>query len=88
MTDVKEHPKVVEIHIDHKLYKVAPGMLTGAQLRAIPSPPISEAYDLWLEQPGDDEKIGDQQSVTLENGMQFYSASREINPGADIDAVA
>lgn len=82
--------KEVVIHIDHKQYKVTDDALTGAQLRAVASPPISGEYDLWLEVPGpgDDQKVGDQQAVPLKNGMHFYSVLREINPGADRDGVA
>lgn len=75
--------KDVVIHIDHKQYKVSEEVMNGSQLRATASPPISGEYDLWLDAPGpDDEKVGDQQSVTLRNGMHFYSVLREINPGA------
>ena len=82
--------KDVVIHIDHKQYKVTEEVMTGSQLRVTAKPPISGDYDLFLEVPGpgDDQKIGDAQSVTLKNGMQFYSVPREINPGGNSDGVA
>lgn len=70
------------IHIDKKLYKVSDAALTGAQLRSLPTPPISAEYDVLLEVPGeDDEILFDDRVVLLENGMHFFSAPRNITPG-------
>lgn len=73
----------IPIIVDHKQYKVPPGTITGAQIRALPTPPIGADRDLWQEVPGgDDLKIGDSVTVTLKPGMHFYTAPSSINPGA------
>lgn len=70
------------IHIDRKKFDVEAEALTGAELRKLPETDISEEYDVFLEVPGgEDEPIADTKSVTLENGMHFFSAKRNINPG-------
>lgn len=77
-----DHGREESIHIDKKLYKVDGPALTGAQLRALPSPPISAEYDLLLEVPGgEDRLITDGETVELKNGMHFFSAPRNITPG-------
>jgi hypothetical protein len=75
-------PTQVVIHIDKKEYKSGAEELTGAQLRTLADPDIGAQFDLWLEVPGkEDEKIGDDETVELKNGMHFFSAPRQINPG-------
>lgn len=70
------------IHIDKKKYTVEAESLTGAQLRALPDTDITAEYELMLEVPGgEDDSIGDEQTVTLKNGMHFFSAPRNITPG-------
>lgn len=76
-------PKKINIHIDRKPYKVTAEKLTGTEIRAIPEPPVGPEFDLWLEVPGgEDEKIGNDQVVKLEEGMHFFSAHSHINPGS------
>jgi hypothetical protein len=83
--EAKKHERqdVFVIHIDSKEYKVTENALTGSQIRAISKPPIGSDRDLILEVPGpgDDRKIKDSESVTMKNGLQFYSAPKDINPG-------
>jgi hypothetical protein len=72
----------IPINLDHKQYKVAPGTITEAQLRALPAPPLGADLDLWQDVPGgDDLKIADGQVIAIKPGMHFYSAPRTINPG-------
>lgn len=74
--------KQIVIHIDRKQFKVAEGALTGAQLRVLPDPDVGPEFDLWLEVPGgEDQQIGNEESVTLKNGMHFFTAPSVINPG-------
>ena len=77
-----EDKKKYTTHIDKKKYTVEVGELTGAQLRALPEPDISAQYELLLEVPGgEDDPIGDSQTVQLTSGMHFFSAPRNITPG-------
>ena len=49
---------------------------------AADEPDISEDYDLWVEQPGqDDRKLEPGEIVALRNGMHFASVQRATNPG-------
>jgi hypothetical protein len=84
MTPQPPKPKTTTtIHIDKAQFKVAEDALTGAQLRALPSPPIGADFDLYLEirGPGDDRLVTDADSIALENGMQFFTAPSTIAPG-------
>jgi hypothetical protein len=71
------------IHIEQKEYKISEGSLTGTQIRELAKPPIGSDRDLFLEVPGpgDDRKIKDSESVAMKNGLHFYSAPKDINPG-------
>jgi hypothetical protein len=79
-----EHPELIPIQIDHKPFRVPGPTITGAALRALPTPPIGPDFDLWQDVPGgDDTKIRDDTVVTLRPGMHFHSAPGTINPGAN-----
>lgn len=88
-TDEKTADKVnqhdIRIQIDRVHYEVSTQVMTGAQLRAVPPPPqgpIGADRDLFLVVPGGtDEKIADDQPVNLHNGMRFFTAPAQINPG-------
>lgn len=83
MAERDKPKKKTVIHIDRKKFDVEQDGLTGAQLRALPEFRIGQDRELFLEVPGgEDQPIGDDQSVELENGMHFFSAPREINPGS------
>jgi len=75
--------KSITVHIDRAEFKVTAESMTGAQLRDLPTPPIGPDRDLYLEVPGpgDDELIGDDQVVPLEDGMRLFTAPRAITPG-------
>ena len=68
-----ENPKEVVIHIDHVQHKVSVTGMTGAQLKALAGKDAS--YQLFLEEQGNDPDrlISDTQSITLKNGMHFYT---------------
>lgn len=71
------------IHIDRAQFKVPSDSMTGAQIRLLPTPPVSGDRDLWLEAKGGqpDRLIADADIVPMENGLHFFTAPREITPG-------
>lgn len=76
------HPPI-HINIDKKPYTAPEETMTGAALRQLAQPPIGAERDLFLVvSAGDDDKIANDQPVTLKPGMHFYSAPATINPGA------
>ncbi len=76
------HEVKFEIQIDRKHFTVTEKQLTGAQLRALPSPPIGPDRDLFEVVPGGtDRKISDSEVVEMRNGLRFFSAPAQINPG-------
>jgi Multiubiquitin len=83
-------PNAPRIQIDRVHYEVSTREMTGAQLRRIPPPPqgpISADRDLFLVVPGGtDNKIADDEAVRLLNGMRFFTAPAQINPGR-VDAI-
>jgi hypothetical protein len=75
-------PGKVPIYIDGTKYHPAAHKLTGAQLRLVPSPPVSTDRDLWLDIVDElDKLIDDGEVVELENNMRFFTVPRVINPG-------
>lgn len=76
------HPTEVEIQIDREHYKVHQPSMTGAELRRVPPTPIPPDRDLFLVVPGGtDKKIENTDSVDLRNGLRFFTAPGQINPG-------
>lgn len=56
--------------------------LTGLEIRKVPDPPIDEKRDLFEVVPGgSDRKIEDATVVEIHDGMRFFTAPRQINPG-------
>lgn len=79
-----EDRKVV-IKIDRDSFKVDKETMTGAGLRLLPQPPIGADRDLFQVVPGgSDKKIADNEVVELKNGMRFFSAPAQINPGQEL----
>lgn len=77
-------PKAFEIKIDRTTYKVQESTLTGAQLRKLPEPDIGPDRDLFEVIPGgSDQKIDDATKVEIRNGLRFFTAPAQINPGRD-----
>lgn len=72
----------VVVHIDRTRYEAPSQQLTGGGIRHLPSPPVADDRDLWLEVPGGaDRPVADDDVVDLKNGMHFFTAPRTINPG-------
>jgi hypothetical protein len=82
----KPHPqhKSYSIKIDRDPFKVESGTITGAELRALPTPPVGPDRDLFLEisGPGQDKLIGDNEVVTLHEGAHFITIPRNVTPGS------
>jgi len=75
--------KTFEIKIDRTEYKVRQEVLTGAQLRALPKPDIGTDRDLFEVVPGgSDLKIENEMKVKMRDGLRFFTAPAQINPGA------
>jgi hypothetical protein len=72
-----------EIAVDREPFRVEQPTLTGAELRALPKPPIGPDRDLYEEVPGpsDDILISDDQPIQMRNGLHFFSTPHTINPG-------
>lgn len=71
-----------QIQIDRQHFTVTEKQMTGSQLRALPSPPIGSDRDLFEVVPGGtDKKISDAETVEMRNGLRFFSAPAQINPG-------
>jgi hypothetical protein len=71
-----------EIKIDRAEYKVHEAVLNGAMLRALPQPPIGPERDLFEVVPGGtDLKIEATTKVIMRNGLRFFTAPAQINPG-------
>lgn len=76
------HPKQFEIQIDRAHFKVTSEHMTGAQLRQLSNPPIGPDRDLFEIVPGgSDKKIGNDDVVDIRNGLRFFTAPGQINPG-------
>lgn len=77
-----DKPSHFEIQIDRVHYTVTKAELSGAELRAVPPTPIGSNRDLFEVVPGGtDRKIGDTEIVQIRNGMRFFTAPAQINPG-------
>ena len=70
------------IQIDREHFTVSQLALTGAQLRQLPSPPIGPDRDLFEVVPGHpDRKITNDELVEMHDGLRFFTAPAQINPG-------
>lgn len=77
----RQHP--FEIKIDRNEYKVKERVLTGAQLRQLPNPHIGPERDLFEVVPGgSDKKIENEVKVKMRDGLRFFTAPAQINPGS------
>jgi hypothetical protein len=71
------------IQIDRTHFTVTEEALTGAQLRNLPQPPVTAERELYQIRPGEtDLPIADADSVKMHDGLRFFTAPRQINPGA------
>lgn len=77
------HQHEFHIQIDRAHFTVSQEQLTGAQLRALPTPPIGPDRDLYEIRPGQpDLLVEDSTVVTMHDGLRFFTAPKQINPGA------
>jgi len=71
-----------QIQIDRAHYTVTERRMTGQQLRKVPPTPIGPDRDLFEVVPGgSDRKIEDSTIVEIRNGLRFFTAPGQINPG-------
>lgn len=78
----RDKPHVFHIRIDRMRFEVEADRLTGAQLRLLPDPPIGPDRDLFEIVPGGtDRKIEADTVVEMRDGLRFFTAPAQINPG-------
>ena len=71
-----------QIQIDRVHYTVEQDAMTGAELRALVSPPVGPDRDMFEVVPGGtDRKIEASDDVRMRNGLRFFTAPSHINPG-------
>ena len=74
--------KTFDIKIDRSEYTVREKSLLGAELRRLPEPDIGPDRDLFEVVPGgSDLKIEDDAKVKMRDGLRFFTAPAQINPG-------
>ena len=82
MVETAPHEHKITLFIDEEQYHTASRRLTGEQIRHLPTPPIGPDRDLWLEVPGNhDRLIQNHEEVDLHDGVRFFTAPATINPG-------
>lgn len=75
------------ILIDRKEYHVpwpvhGENVLTGLEIRNLADPPIDQSRDLFkIVVGGSDRKVDDDTEVEIRDGIRFFTAPRQINPG-------
>jgi hypothetical protein len=70
------------IRIDRTEYVVHERKRTGLQLRHLAVPPIAADRDLFEVVPGgSDRKIENDTEVKMRDGLRFFTAPAQINPG-------
>ena len=73
----------VRIHIDEDKVRLPEGRHAVAELKHLVDPPIGDDRDIFRDIDGaPDERIDDNEEVTLTKGAEFYSVPRVIAPGA------
>ena len=74
--------KVFDIQIDRTHYDISQTRITGADLRNIPTPPITSDRDLFEVIPGrPDRKVDLEDRILVRDGLRFFTAPNTINPG-------
>jgi hypothetical protein len=82
--EFEERHRPFDIKIDRTEFKVPERFRTGAQLRQLPKPPIGPDRDLFEVVPGgSDKKIADNEEVKMRDGLRFFTAPAQINPGSN-----
>ena len=78
----KKPPREFNIRIDREHFKVAAPHMMGAELRTLPTPDIGPDRDLFEVVPGgSDRKIEQTDSIPMRDGLRFFTAPAQINPG-------
>lgn len=81
-TEKGAKPPKFNIQIDRQHYQVTEEQLSGVQLRQLPDPDVPADRDLFEVVPGgQDVKIADDAAVQMRNGLRFFTAPGQINPG-------
>lgn len=76
------HPKKTPIVIDGTRVTSDTVSVTGAIIRRLVDPPVGDDRDIFRDIDGaPDERIDDDEEVTLTKGAEFYSVPRVIAPG-------
>ncbi len=74
------------IRIDRKEYEWTEKVITGAEIRRLPTTPIPAERDLFQVVPGhSDRKLDDDDKVTAHDGLRIFTAPSTINPGTTVD---
>jgi hypothetical protein len=81
--DLSEAHESFPIHIDREMFKVTKTSMTGAELRALTTPPIGPDRDLYQVVPGgQDVLVKDDVPVGLKPGTHFVTAPKKVTPGS------
>jgi hypothetical protein len=77
------HHHRFEIKIDRTVYLVHKEHMTGEEIRRVPQIPIGPDRDLFEVKPGgSDVKILNDTVVKIHDGLRFFTAPAQINPGS------
>lgn len=72
------------IRIDREHFKVEEDVMTGTGLRRVPDPDIGPDRDLFQVIPGgSDLLVGPEDEIQMKDGLRFFTAPAQINPGKD-----
>jgi hypothetical protein len=78
----QEEPRQATIFINGVPYRVDDRPVTGADLRQVPTPPISSDFDLIEEKvEGEDVIVHEDEVVQLADGRRFFVVPRRILAG-------
>lgn len=78
------HPTRMPVVVDGQRVTAAAVSVTGTIIRNLVHPPIPDDRDLFRDIDGaPDERIDNEEEVTLEPRAEFYSVPRLIAPGSD-----
>lgn len=76
------HERKFQIQIDREHYTVGQAHMSGTDLRHVPPAPIGPERDLFQVVPGgSDLKVLDDMVIEMRNGLRFFTAPGQINPG-------
>lgn len=83
MTERNRPEHTFHMQIDRKQVTTMSERLTGADLRQLAQPPVGPERDLYQIRPGDEDLlIADGDAVDIRDGLRFFTAPGQINPGA------